>query len=350
MATVVMLSLVADASAVDTMADWTGENNRPTDPPSAFAPDNDYGLITSTSAGGQLQSKINFDGFYPTDLGQTINTQFVYFSDPALEGPTLDYTTELHMTGTITFNSPTATEPNLLFGWYSSENTAHRIGLGISNRSVAQGGAIADRLRVDFGYAATGGNRFYYVSPDGATANTEVNSTIPNGTYPFTFDYVPGNLNAPGGGTISATIGTFFKTVAPLETEPEDLDVFTFDRFGFVQRSTANTTQLGNYNIVFSNVTYTGGTAAAVAIPGDFDGDTIVDGDDLAIWKANFGTGTSVATGDADGDGDADGADFLIWQQNLSVAPVAAVPEPAALALALTGGVATRSLRRRLRR
>lgn len=76
----------------------------------------------------------------------------------------------------------------------------------------------------------------------------------------------------------------------PLETQPWDLDAFEFDRFGLLQRSTTNTAQQGSYNIVFSDMAYTGGTAAVVAIPGDFDSDADVDGDDLAIWTANFGT------------------------------------------------------------
>jgi hypothetical protein len=345
-----MQMFLSAAWAVDTMSDWTGLNNRPTDPPSLFAPDNNYGLISDTSAGGQIQSKINFAGQFPTDMGQTIDTHFVYFSDPTLVGPTLDFTTPLHMEGTVTFNSPMATEPNLLFGWYSSEDTRHRIGLGISNRTVAQGGAIADRLRIDFGYAATGGNSFHYVSPDGATVNTDVNSTMPNGTYPFTFDYTPAETGP--GGTMSATVGTFFKTVSPLTTQPWDTDFFTFDRFGFVQRSTANTTQLGNYNIVFSNVSYTGGTAAAVTIPGDFDSDLDVDATDLGIWSTNFGTGTTVATGDADNDGDADGNDFLIWQQNLGPPPPpgTAIPEPGALVLAAMGFLAAHVCRKRRKR
>jgi hypothetical protein len=366
-AAIVALHLLAStALAVDTMSDWVGQNSNPGNTTfTVVTTTNNYGLISDTSAGGTLQSKINFHSVGEPTYTGVLDDPHVFFSDPTLvDGGglpiTLDFTTPLHMEGTITFNSPQMTEPNLLFGWYSSLSTAHRIGLGISNRTVAQGGAIADRLRVDFGYASTSypnpnpppanlGNKFYYVSADGATAATEVNSTVPNGTYPFTFDYTPGTIGATGGGSISATVGTFFETIQPLETDPEDNDFFTFDRFGFVQRSTANVTQLGDYSITFSNVTYTGGTAAAVAIPGDFDGDLDVDATDLGIWSTNFGTGTTVATGDADNDGDADGNDFLIWQQNLSIAPVAAVPEPAALTIATASIVAVFMLRPRRR-
>jgi hypothetical protein len=340
----------SSALAVDTMTDWTGQNSNPANTIfEVVTTNNNYGLISPTSVGGDIQSKINFHSpadptvLDPNDPNIVLtNKAHVYFSDPTLvdgngDPLTLDFTKPLHMEGTITFNSSTATEPNLLFGWYNSEDTTHRVGLGISNFSMAQGGAVANSLRIDFGYAATGGNRFHYVSTDGNQGNMSPGSVVPNGTYPFTFDYVPGNANVPGGGSMSATVGTFFKTVQPLETEPEDLDFFAFDRFGFVQRSTSTTSAtvqnpFNTYNVVFSNVDYTGGAEAEVALLGDFDSDDDVDGADYGIWQTNYGTGTTLATGDADGDGDADGNDFLVWQQNVTVPPVAAIPEPATIA------------------
>lgn len=91
-------------------------------------------------------------------------------------------------------------------------------------------------------------------------------------------------------------------------------------------------------------------------IPGDFDGDDDVDGDDFTIWKANFPktTGGTLNTGDADGDADVEGADFLVWQANFSPAPGsiafgATVPEPGSAALAALIGVPL-ALARRLKR
>jgi hypothetical protein len=55
---------------------------------------------------------------------------------------------------------------------------------------------------------------------------------------------------------------------------------------------------------------------AEISIPGDFDHDFDVDGDDGAIWNATFGE-DSIA--DADHDGDVDGADFLAWQTNFGM-------------------------------
>jgi hypothetical protein len=77
-------------------------------------------------------------------------------------------------------------------------------------------------------------------------------------------------------------------------------------------------------------------------LPGDFNGDEVVDGLDLDAWEIGFGTasGASTASGDADGDGDVDGADFLVWQQNVGVSQpggiaAAAVPEPSVVAILL---------------
>ena len=84
--------------------------------------------------------------------------------------------------------------------------------------------------------------------------------------------------------------------------------------------------------------------APAATIPGDFNNDQTVDGDDLAIWKSNFGNNSGSATaamGDADANGAINGADFLIWQRQIgsvlspAVWASAAVPEPAAAALGL---------------
>jgi hypothetical protein len=94
--------------------------------------------------------------------------------------------------------------------------------------------------------------------------------------------------------------------------------------------------------------------AALSGVPGDFSGDSHVDGADLAVWRAGYGmTGDADARdGDADGDHDVDGNDFLVWQRTLGTAPpgaAAAVPEPGAGALAV-GSLAVAGRWRRGRR
>jgi hypothetical protein len=80
----------------------------------------------------------------------------------------------------------------------------------------------------------------------------------------------------------------------------------------------------------------------------DFDNDGDVDGNDLTLWRNNFGPANAV--GDADNDGDTDGSDFLTWQRQVgstSAAPAASsIPEPSA-ALLLGVALAAFAARRR---
>ena len=68
-------------------------------------------------------------------------------------------------------------------------------------------------------------------------------------------------------------------------------------------------------------------------LPGDFNGDNVVDAADLAKWQGDFGVN---GDSDADNDNDSDGADFLTWQRQLgsarAVSATAAVPEPSSIA------------------
>jgi hypothetical protein len=74
----------------------------------------------------------------------------------------------------------------------------------------------------------------------------------------------------------------------------------------------------------------------------DFNGDGVVDGEDLAIWETNFGitSGATALQGDADGDGDVDGDDYDAWLMQISPGSgasnggLANVPEPSSLAIA----------------
>lgn len=83
-------------------------------------------------------------------------------------------------------------------------------------------------------------------------------------------------------------------------------------------------------------------------IPGDFDGDRTVDGDDLAQWVGDFGV-----NGDSDANNDdvSDGADLLVWQQHLGESgglPVASsIPEPTGVLLIGVALAATLHRRRR---
>lgn len=83
-------------------------------------------------------------------------------------------------------------------------------------------------------------------------------------------------------------------------------------------------------------------TSVALADDADFDGNDVVDGNDVLIWQRGLGlTGqTDNSTGDANGDHKVDFADLEIWAaafgSGSSLSAVAVVPEPSAAAAALT--------------
>jgi cytochrome c peroxidase len=80
-----------------------------------------------------------------------------------------------------------------------------------------------------------------------------------------------------------------------------------------------------------------------VTLPGDYDGNGVVEQADYNVWRASLGNASSLA---ADGNGDliVDAADYVIWRNNLGLtwqslgtgagSQLPAVPEPSAIALA----------------
>jgi hypothetical protein len=95
---------------------------------------------------------------------------------------------------------------------------------------------------------------------------------------------------------------------------------------------------------------------AAITQPSaDFDGNGVVDGQDLGLWQTSFGQAFTrpIPIADANQDGDADGADFLAWQRQLGssqlVAAATAIPEPTTavlFAVAVALGATCRSRER----
>lgn len=83
---------------------------------------------------------------------------------------------------------------------------------------------------------------------------------------------------------------------------------------------------------------------ATPLLTADFNSDTRVDDNDLAIWQQSYAivSGALNSQGDTDGDGDVDGRDFLTWQRQFTGvaaplsegAPFKSVPEPSAVSLA----------------
>lgn len=127
-------------------------------------------------------------------------------------------------------------------------------------------------------------------------------------------------------------------TVITLDPKASEIDVDT--RSGSFTGSVPPSFLEVPARILIQNNTSDAIDALNLFVPGDFNGDGMVDADDVDIWTQYYGT-ISRATpgmGDADGDGDVDGRDFLAWQQNegysLQLPPKAAttaLPEPGTL-------------------
>lgn len=88
-------------------------------------------------------------------------------------------------------------------------------------------------------------------------------------------------------------------------------------------------------------------------LPGDFDGDGDVDGDDFLILQRGFGetNGATLSEGDADHNGTVDGNDLAIWETNYGVeltlmSGLSAVPEPSTFALSIISGLVYLTSRR----
>jgi cytochrome c peroxidase len=98
-----------------------------------------------------------------------------------------------------------------------------------------------------------------------------------------------------------------------------------------------------------------------VTLPGDYNGDGVVDSADYVVWRKNFGDTTSLIA-DGNNDHHVDNLDYDVWRHNLgktwqnltpgSGAGIAgsAVPEPSAAALAMLATFLTLARRRRGRR
>jgi hypothetical protein len=96
---------------------------------------------------------------------------------------------------------------------------------------------------------------------------------------------------------------------------------------------------------------------AAARLPGDFDGDEAVDGDDFLLWERTAASVDDLRA-DASLDGIVNADDLAVWRVNfgrtaatpVAGAPTAATPEPAAGITAATAAMAAGVLRNRGRR
>jgi PEP-CTERM motif len=380
----VLQLLSSRASAVDTMADWVGRNNAPGptyhfdsqvlnefDTVNNVSPTSDnYVVMSPTKIGGAKQAKINYNQEPNNHLNEdpdnpTVNVQaeHSYLSDQSLDGGPFSFSNALHMDGTLQFDMPaagakgeTGAEPNFCFCWYDPSDTRHRVGLGLSNTTETGFNAAPNALRGDLFYASSAGSGFVFAVNDGSSgvnANNGAPAQIPDGTYHFSFDYVPGSdVNSPStaGSSMSATITdgttTWTNSLSPLPNAPWFFDGFSLAKFGVIIRTTGGGVRNGVFNFAISDLTYTGGTAIA-GVPGDYNNNGVVDAADYVLWRK----GVAPLPNEVDttgGAGVTNAGDYTAWRARFGAVSgsgsglgAGAVPEPTTALLALLAGLVT---------
>jgi hypothetical protein len=92
---------------------------------------------------------------------------------------------------------------------------------------------------------------------------------------------------------------------------------------------------------LFWQVNQTNQDISLQIVGGDYNGNGVVDAADYAMWSDTLGSITNLAA-DGDGNGSIGAGDYHVWRANFGRSSVAgggtsfAIPEPAAIVLALT--------------
>jgi hypothetical protein len=112
----------------------------------------------------------------------------------------------------------------------------------------------------------------------------------------------------------------------------------------------------GDATIYLDTVAYNGlGSLLAAPVPGDYDGNGVVEAADYTFWSDHFGESVEAGSGaDGNGDGIVNTADFVLWRNAFTAQSAAggaldstAVPEPASAFCCVIVGLATFMLRNR---
>jgi hypothetical protein len=190
-------------------------------------------------------------------------------------------------------------------------------------------------------------------------AGGDENRLLPFGTpTTFSMGYDPNEGNF---GTLRVSFGlNFFGVVPPdivwtlTSEQRSSLEAEAYTRAGFFKP----TTDVGDSGLElrFDDLTYTG-LGASAGLPGDFNGNHVVDAADYIVWRNNLGAGDeSSLNGNGNGLGGVDELDYSYWRAhfgdtNLGAGGIASssVPEPTTWLLVALAGAAVCAQGRRTR-
>ena len=155
---------------------------------------------------------------------------------------------------------------------------------------------------------------------------------------PEPFDVANMPFDAPGQGT-----GTI-----DLNETARDATSITYDAtltlplfFNGPVQSTDNGDPVNIDLELTGNLVASGEWVVDLPVPGDYNGDGMVDAADYTVWRDSEGQTGSGLPADGDGSGTVDSGDYTLWANNFGGPGAAtAVPEPASVLFALVGAVA----------
>lgn len=273
--------------------------------------------------GGTLSvHTLQVDATQTFSLGGTLTLDTIHLMPDASEPASID------LIGDVNFNPLSDAAAVIVNG--SGGGSSGLIDLGGADRTwdVADGAAVVD-LAVDVPI----GNGALTKTGAGTLALGDVNSYAGDTT-------VQEGLLSVSESSLSDTADVYLSSTAILDLDygggPDVVDSLYIDG---VSQAAGTWGAVGS-GAQFTSPLFTGAGLLQVStfvapVPGDFDGNGVVDSDDLDQWEADFGLNSD---SDADGDGDSDGADFLMWQiasagGALSAPLSQAVPEPSTFVL-----------------
>lgn len=233
--------------------------------------------------------------------------------------------------GTVTVNNLDITTSGGTGHGANDANDTVNVSLSVLSHANPSFNLAADEntLTFDFG-TVTQGSTFplfdfdiaNLVTTAGFTARLDLDSILGMGNT----SVLTTSLSTFGGAS-ALDAGSTRAFAATLDTSAVGTFAATYT-LGFSDENLPGAASLGSLVLNLS-----GSVEAAFVETADFNADGLVNGSDLLIWQAGFGTGTTLGQGDANGDHVVDNADLVIWQNQYGVAPgpftsAIAVPEP----------------------